>query len=63
MKILSATASNITAWIRDAAFIVNRKVDKAGVDTYAGDTAGASYDQTKMQALMDAVEALSGRLK
>lgn len=36
---------------------------KDGTTIYAGDTAGASYDQTKMQALMDAVEAISDRLE
>lgn len=63
MKTLSSVARNMADWIRDAALIVNRKVDRSGVDAYAGDTAGVSYDQAQMQAVMDAVEALSTRLK
>lgn len=34
-----------------------------GLDIYVGDTAGGSYDQTKMQAVMDALHAVSNRLK
>jgi predicted exporter len=63
MKTLPAVARNQPDWNRDAALIVNRKADKAGTEIYAGDTAGASYDQTKMQALMDAVAALSTHVK
>lgn len=57
------TASNIADWIRKAASAINATVQRDGATIYAGDTAGASYDQTKMQALMDAVEAVSNRLK
>lgn len=57
------TFSNIAEWVRLAANSINRSVQKDGATIYAGDTAGASYDQTKMQALMDAVEAVSNRLK
>lgn len=53
--------------VRKAANAVNAlirgAVQKDGATIYAGDTAGGAYDQTKMQALMDAVEALSNRLE
>jgi predicted exporter len=43
--------------------LLTGSVQKDGTAIYSGDTAGASYDQAKTQALMDAVEALSERLK
>ncbi len=62
LKVPVVTA-NMVDWVRKAANVINNAVQKDGADTYAGDTAGASYNQAKMQALMDAVEALSNRLK
>ncbi len=57
------TTSNQSDWNRKAANSINGAVQRDGADIYAGDTAGASYNQVKMQALMDAVEALSNRVK
>jgi len=54
-------------WVRKAANAINGlirgTVQKDGNALYPGATAGASYDQAKMQAVMDAVHAISERLK
>ena len=61
------TSSRLMDWMRAIANAINaliaKTVQRDGADIYAGDTAGGAYDQTKMQALMDAVEALSLRVK
>lgn len=61
--IVPVTTSNITDWVRKAAAAINRGVQREDATIYAGDTAGVGYDQAKLQALMDAVEELSNRLK
>lgn len=63
MQKVPVTTANQADWNRKAANVINVAVQKDGVSVYAGDTAGAAYNQAKMQALMDAVEALSNRLK
>lgn len=54
-------------WARRVATSLNQLILKAvlkdGQTTYTAPTASATYDQTEMQTLMDAVEALSDRLK
>ncbi len=57
------TTGNLVDWVRKAANAINRSVQREDAAIYTGDTAGASYDQAKMQALMDAVEELSNRLR
>lgn len=56
-------ALNRMAFAADLTTLDGQAVKKDGLDIYAGDTAGGSYDQTKMQVLMDAVAAISDRLK
>ncbi len=63
----------IKQWQRGTSETINQILNRAalkadavmkdGVTIYAGDTAGVGYDQTKMQALMDAVQAISDRLE
>lgn len=71
---VQTTATNIVSWVRDAAGVINRAwskiegldgevVKKDGADIYTGDTAGVAYSQAKTQAMMDAIKALSDRLK
>ena len=59
--------ARIADWPRKVANAINRllvgSVMKDGTDIYAAPTASATYDQAQMQAVMDAVEALSARLK
>lgn len=63
MKILASTASNITAWIRDAAFIVNRKVERVDADLYTAPTISDPPTASEVQAIADALAAVSDRLK
>lgn len=63
MKILASTASNITAWIRDAAFVVNRKVERVDADLYAAPTISDPPTAAEVQAIADALAAVSARLK
>lgn len=70
-------ASLQAEWNRRAADAVNQALTRLGTaettlatavledgaTIYAGDTAAGAYDQTQIQALMDAVEALSARLE
>ena len=63
MKILSATASNITAWIRDAAFIVNRKADRDASLSYTAPTISNPPTQAEVQAIADQLETITSRLK
>lgn len=57
------TATNIVGWVRDAANAINRAVKRDGVTIYTAPTISAGYVQAEVQALADAVEALSERLK
>ena len=57
------TFSNIAEWVRLAAGAINRSVQRDGATIYNADVANVTYDQTQMQTLMDAVEALSNRVK
>ncbi len=57
------TYASITEWVRLAATAINRSVQRDGATIYNADVANVTYDQTQMQALMDAVEALSNRVK
>ena len=63
MKILASTASNITAWIRGAAFIVNRKVERVDADLYTAPTISDPPTAAEVQAIADALAAVSVRLK
>lgn len=63
MKVLASTASNITAWIRDAAFIVNRKVERVDADLYVAATISDPPTAAEVQAIADALAAVSARLK
>lgn len=63
MKILASTASNITAWIRDAAFIVNRKVDRDAALSYTAPTISNPPTQAEVQAIADQLETITNRLK
>lgn len=62
-----STATSMPEWIRKAAAAINnllgRAVMKDGNAIYAAPTANVAYDQAQIQALMDAVEALSSRLE
>lgn len=64
---LPVSTASVGDWIRKAATVVNQLLAKAvlkdGAAIYTAPTAGAAYDQAQVQALMDAVEALSERLK
>ena len=61
------SASTTPDWQRKVAGLINgllgRSVLRDGATTYTAPTAAASYDQAQVQALMNAVEVLSDRLK
>jgi len=61
------TGPAVAEWFRKAAGLINslisRAVMKDGATIYTAPTASASYSQAEMQALMNAVEALSDRVK
>lgn len=67
MRVLSAVARNINDWVRDAALIVNglqnRAVLKDGADIYTAPTISDPPTQAEVQAIADALEAVSLRLK
>ena len=50
-------------WPRIVANNVNRSVKRDGQVIYTAPTASAAYDQAQMQELMDAISAISDRLK
>lgn len=64
---LPPAAPQVPEWVRKAATAVNQllrnAVQKDGTDIYVAPVADAAYDQTQIQALMDAVSAISDRLK
>lgn len=61
------TTANVADWVRKAANAINelgtKAVQKDGADIYAAPTASVTYDDAQIQALMDAVEVISNRLK
>jgi len=63
MKVLSAVARNLPDWIRDAALIVNSKVGRVNADLYAAPTISNPPTQAEVQAIADALAAVSDRLK
>ena len=63
MRVLSAVARSMTDWVRDAALIVNRKVDRVDADIYVAATISNPPTQAEVQAIADALASVSGRLK
>ena len=63
MRILASVARNLPDWIRDAAMLVNASVKRDGQALYTAPTISDPPTSAEVQALADAVEALSNRLK
>jgi hypothetical protein len=63
VRVLSAVARNMTDWVRDAALIVNRKVERVDADIYVAETISNPPTTAQVQAIADALAAVSARLK
>ena len=65
--LIPPTASSMPEWIRKAAtslnFILGKAVQKDGADIYTAPTISNPPTQAQVQAIADALEAVSQRLK